>query len=54
MNATRTHYREVLAQVAAKAKAKLPQAVNGRIDAAVKLVLEVSANLLYGFGQFNL
>jgi hypothetical protein len=35
----RTPYREVVAQVAAKAKEKLPQAVNGRIESAVKLVL---------------
>jgi hypothetical protein len=35
----RTHYRELVAQVAAKAKARLPEAVNGRIEAAVKLVL---------------
>jgi hypothetical protein len=34
-----THYREVVAQVDAKAREKLPQAVNGRIESAVKLVL---------------
>ena len=38
-SATRTHYREVLSHVAAKAKDKLPQAVNGRLESAVKLVL---------------
>ena len=36
----RTHYRELVAQVAEKAKAKLPQAVNGRIEKAVALVLQ--------------
>src|SRR5215831_15294070 len=35
----RTHYREVVAAVAAKAKEKLPQTVNGRVESAVKLVL---------------
>jgi hypothetical protein len=39
MTPTRTHYREVLAQVAARAKERLPQAVNGRVESAVKLVL---------------
>src|SRR5215471_9262789 len=33
----RTHYRELVAEVAAKAK--LPPAVNGRVEKAVKLVL---------------
>jgi hypothetical protein len=37
--ADRTHFREVLAAVAEKARAKLPQAVNGRLESAVKLVL---------------
>lgn len=32
-------FRETVAQVAAKAKAQLPEAVNGRIESAVKLVL---------------
>jgi hypothetical protein len=35
----RTQYRAQVAQVAAKAREKLPQAVNGRIESAVKLVL---------------
>jgi hypothetical protein len=35
----RQTFRAAVAQVAAKAKARLPQAVNGRIEAAVKLVL---------------
>jgi hypothetical protein len=36
---TRTTFRETVALVAAKAKEKLPAAVNGRIERAVKLVL---------------
>src|SRR5262245_56609567 len=35
----RTHYGELVAQVAAAAKAKPPQSVNGRVESAVKLVL---------------
>ena len=35
----RQTFRDVVAQVAAKARAKLPEAVNGRIESAVKLVL---------------
>jgi hypothetical protein len=35
----RQSFRDVVAQVAEKARAKLPTAVNGRIEAAVKLVL---------------
>ena len=35
----RTQYREAVAQIAAKAKAKLPEQVNGRIEKAVALVL---------------
>jgi hypothetical protein len=35
----RQQYRELVAQVAAKARAILPQAVNGRLEGAVKLVL---------------
>jgi hypothetical protein len=35
----RMQYRALVAQVAAKAREKLPQAVNGRIEKAVKLVL---------------
>ena len=35
----RQTYRDVVAQVAEKARAKLPTAVNGRIESAVKLVL---------------
>jgi hypothetical protein len=33
----RQQYRELVAQVAAKARAILPQAVNGRLEGAVKL-----------------
>jgi hypothetical protein len=39
MAPTRTHEREVLATIAEKAREKLPQAVNGRLEAAVALVL---------------
>src|SRR5215471_61072 len=41
MNATtdRQQFRALVAEVAAKAKEKLPQAVNGRVEKAVKLVL---------------
>jgi hypothetical protein len=35
----RSAFRQAVAEVAAKAKAKLPAAVNGRVEAAVKLVL---------------
>jgi hypothetical protein len=35
----RTHYRALVAEMAAKAKDRLPESVNGRIEAAVKLVL---------------
>ena len=35
----RRTFRETVALVAAKAKERLPQAVNGRVEAAVKLVL---------------
>jgi hypothetical protein len=35
----RQTFRDVVAQVAEKARARLPQVVNGRIEAAVKLVL---------------
>src|SRR5438270_901056 len=35
----RQTYRDMVAQVAAKAKAILPAAVNGRVESAVKLVL---------------
>jgi hypothetical protein len=35
----RAHYRELVAQVAEKARAILPAAVNGRLEGAVKLVL---------------
>jgi hypothetical protein len=34
----RTHYRQLVADVAARAKEKLPLSVNGRIEAAAKLV----------------
>jgi len=36
----RHQYRETVAAVAAKARALLPVAVNGRIESAVKLVLQ--------------
>ena len=36
----RQTFREVVAQVAAKAKARLPEAVNGRIEKAITLVLQ--------------
>jgi hypothetical protein len=36
---TRTHYRDLVAQVAERARAILPEAINGRLDGAVKLVL---------------
>jgi hypothetical protein len=36
----RTHYRALVAEIAAKAKEKLPAAVNGRVESAVKLVLQ--------------
>jgi hypothetical protein len=36
----RSHYRTIVAEIAAKAKAKLPTAVNGRVESAVKLVLQ--------------
>ena len=42
METTRTPrqtFRALVAEIAAKAKATLPQAVNGRIESAVKLVL---------------
>jgi hypothetical protein len=35
----RQTFRQAVAQVAAQAKAKLPAAVNGRVESAVKLVL---------------
>ena len=35
----RQTFRETVAQVAEKARARLPQAVNGRIESAVQLVL---------------
>jgi hypothetical protein len=35
----RTAYRAAVAEIAAKARAKLPEAINGRLEAAVKLVL---------------
>jgi hypothetical protein len=39
MTTDRQTFRETVALIAEKAKAKLPQAVNGRIESAVKLVL---------------
>src|SRR4030095_960015 len=35
----RQQFRALVAEVAARAKARLPEAVNGRIESAVKLVL---------------
>src|SRR5262245_59455001 len=35
----RTHYRQLVAEVAAKAKERLPISVNGRVESATKLVL---------------
>jgi hypothetical protein len=35
----RTQYRELVAEIAAKAKARLPEQVNGRIEAAARLVV---------------
>jgi hypothetical protein len=40
MRTPRQHFRETVALVAAKAKEKLPQAVNGRLEKAVTLVLQ--------------
>ena len=40
MTADRATYRQLVADVAARAKEKLPQAVNGRIEKAVTLVLQ--------------
>ena len=37
--ANRQHFRQVLTDVAARAKERLPEQVNGRIESAVKLVL---------------
>jgi len=39
LSTDRTQYRELVAQVAEKARAILPAAVNGRLEGAVKLVL---------------
>jgi hypothetical protein len=36
----RPHYQELVAEIAAKAKAILPAAVNGRVESAVTLVLQ--------------
>jgi hypothetical protein len=40
MSPARAHYRALVADVAARAKAILPQAVNGRVEKAVALVLQ--------------
>jgi hypothetical protein len=40
MNTSRAHYRALVADVAARAKAILPTQVNGRIEKAVALVLQ--------------
>jgi hypothetical protein len=42
----RTHYRELVAAIAAKAKDKLPAAVNGRVESAVTLVLQGDVTFL--------
>src|SRR5262245_60640768 len=42
----RTAFRQTVAQVAAKAKEKLPVAVNGRVEAAVKSVLAHDVTVL--------
>ena len=39
-SSAREHFRETLAAVAEKAKAALPQAINGRVEKAVALVLQ--------------
>jgi hypothetical protein len=39
-HATRTTFRSVVAEWAAKARAKLPKEINGRLEAATKLVLQ--------------
>jgi hypothetical protein len=38
--ADRTRFRQILAEIAEKARERLPQAVNGRLESAVKLVLQ--------------
>jgi hypothetical protein len=43
---SRPQYRELVAQVAAKAKSILPQTVNGRVESAIKLVLAGDVELL--------
>jgi SWIM zinc finger len=45
-SAARQQYREVLAGLAAKAKEKLPLSVNGRLESAVKLVLQDEVTVL--------
>ena len=53
----RETFRETVAAVAALAKAKFPQAVNGRVESAVKLVLgldvepQADGSILVGFQQ---
>lgn len=42
----RTHFRQAVAEAAARAKATLPQAVNGRIEKAVQMVLAGDLELL--------
>ena len=47
MDATsRTHYRELVAKVAERARAILPAAVNGCVESAVKLVLADDVHFL--------
>jgi hypothetical protein len=43
---TRVSYRSVVAEVAARAKAALPQAVNGRVERATRLVLQHDVQFL--------
>jgi hypothetical protein len=47
-NPARKAFREAVEQVAAKAREKLPEAVNGRIDAACKIVIQGDVELLPG------
>src|SRR5438477_2874886 len=46
LSTDRTHYRELVAQVAAKAKSILPSTVNGRVESACKLVLNGDVEML--------
>ena len=48
MSATsaRQQFREMVAEVAARAKERLPQETNGRVESAVKLVLNHDVEVL--------